>query len=279
MAINPITSYSSLPTEVIIRTFSETQSISELGKIGQVCKTWHHLHLDNRLWEPFLRDLDPRSYEIMWKDHQNFTSIKIKWVVQSFIQEHQATVDEIVGLIDDKALGSVLGDDSMTLEKMKAKSAPDRSLTVWRALGRDANPLYTHLVDETIAEVTLFIKTRQDVGKVVTSSELERFSVKEKRLPLLHVLIQKKQGPFDAEKIFRSLAVFSVAFSSVHQIYAAIVKAHHKMPDFFQLSSFDVEFAGVQQNIAMDLFVTGLKPVLGNYGVTEEDWAECGWPT
>jgi hypothetical protein len=279
MSITRTTSYPPLPADIIIQIFSETQSISEIGKIGQVCKAWHKLHFNDRIWKPFLRDLSPHHFESPCKDHQNFTSIKI--VVQSFFQGHRETVDEIVNLIDkDTTLARILGDDSMTLEKIKAKSAPDRSLIIWRALGRNAAPLYNYLADKSMNVFVENIYERISKGlDRQTQAETDEFMRQKKHLPLLLKLIQERQGPFDGGQIFHSLACLVMVCPFIQDIFADIVKSHHKMPDFFH-SLINVSPPSMPRtDMRVSDFVASFAPFLqDSHGVTMDDWVECGYP-
>jgi hypothetical protein len=270
MAIVP--SSSSLPSDMIFHVFCKIQSIPQLCKLGLVCKEWYELHRNNILWKPFLCEIRPHSYDTICKNSQQFPSIKM--VVQSNIKKGQEAVDLIISLIDeDETLNRVLGDDSMTLQKIKAEPPAQRALIVLRALSKDANPLYTHLVDRVKNECLRFIEVN---AGLTTQQRALKLVQEEKCLPLLNRLLRDERGPFNAGQLFCSVAPLMQMFQTPLETYAIIVSSHYKMPEILG-SSMDLQFENPMSSVQISSFIDILRPMLKEaHEVTVEDFVECG---
>jgi hypothetical protein len=88
---------------------------------------------------------------------------------------------------NDEILAEILHDSSMSLKKIKAMPAAERTRIVWEALRKDSNPLFTYLA-----------RMEKSHARKYNESGSEYFA-------LLSELMMRKPGPFDSKAVSEEL--------------------------------------------------------------------------
>src|SRR5579871_377589 len=134
--------YSTLPLELALNIFAYIYIPD--ASLNRVCKKWNTLVVNNALWKPILREINPDMFQQF--ESGQITS-EVEEAVKSFFNAHRSDIHFIADLIeDDDQLAKCLHTNQWTLEEFKNKSAFERSRLIWKAMHKDATPILVHIL-------------------------------------------------------------------------------------------------------------------------------------